>query len=157
MVILMKMVLDKPPKKIWSLNQLKVGDLFVGVPKGEFYENKKGNKFIRLGLDAGYSTCTIYFLVFDFPEQKLLNSKYHNSFELVKFYREVNNILVDENITQLHDINWQEIIDWLNRLKTLKIQVVSTNMNGFKNIKFISYTDESIYGFFGFEDNWRLK
>lgn len=145
-----KYVLDKPIKKIWNLNQLKIGECFIGIPKAEFYENKKKNKFVKLMLDAGYSRLHIYFLIFDFPVQKLLNKKYYNSFELVKFYRESNNIPVDDDITQLHDINWEEIIDWINSLRTLKIQVVSKNMNGFRNIRFISFTTHSLAGGVGF-------
>ena len=133
----MKMVLDKPVKILWNLQQLKIGQTLAGIPKAEYWENKKGNKFIRIGLDYGHATCTIYFLIFDFPQQKLLNSKFHNSFELVKFYREANGIPVDDNITQLHDINWSDIIDWLNSLLILKIQVVSKDMSGFKNIRFV--------------------
>jgi hypothetical protein len=152
-----KYVLDSPPKKIWNLNQLDIGKTFIGIPHAEYYKNTKGNQFIKLGLDAGYSTCQVFFLIFDYPEQKILNSKFHNSFELVKFYREANNIPVDENITQLHDINWQKIIDWLNSLQTLKIQVISKNINGFRNIRFVSYTDESLYDYFNFKANWRLK
>ena len=133
----MKFKLDKPPKKIWNINQLKVGDTLTGIPQAEFYENKKGNKFIKLGLDYGHAICRIFFLIFDFPDQKTLPSYIYNSFELVKFYRESNGILIDEDITMLHDINWQEIIDWLNQTEIIKIQVVSQNMNSFKNIKFI--------------------
>ena len=147
--------LDSPPKKIWSLNQLKVSETFVGIPAAEYYKNTKGNQFIRLGLDAGYSTCHIYLLIFEFPQQKLLNSKYHNSFELVRFYREVNGQGVDEGISQLHDINWQQIIDWLNNLHVLKIQVVSSSMNGFKNIQFVSYTDKRLYEYID-KSNWRI-
>lgn len=137
-------VLDHKPKCIWNLNQLKIGECFVGIPKAEYWENKKGNKFIRLGLDYGYSTCYIYFLIFDFPEQKILNSKFHNSFELVRFYRNVNGEGIDEGIITLHDINWSDIIDWLNQLQTLKIQVVSKNLNGFRNIRFVSFTNENL-------------
>ena len=147
--------LDDPPKKIWNLNQLKIGDCFVGIPRAEYYKNKKGNQFIRLMLDAGYSTLHIYFLVFDFPEQKILNSKFHNSFELVRFYREANNIPVDDNISQLHDIDWQKIIDWLNQLQTLKIKVVSKDMSGFKNIRFVSFTNERLYDNIE-KCNWRI-
>ena len=147
--------LDDPPRKIWNLNQLKIGECFVGIPRAEYYKNKKGNQFIRLMLDAGYSTLNIYLLIFDFPEQKILNMKFHNSFELVKFYREVNGIPVDEDITMVHDINWQDIIDWLNSLQTLKIQVVSKNMNGFQNIRFISFTRESLTDEVGFS-KWIL-
>ena len=133
----MRYVLDKAPKKIWSLNQLKIGETFTGVPTAEYYKNKKGNQFIKLGLDAGYSTCNIFFLLFDFPEQKVLKSYIYNSFELVKFYRESNNIPVDDEITQLHDIDWQEIIDFLNEKETIKIKCISKNINGFKNIVFL--------------------
>lgn len=143
------------PKKVYSLNQLNQWEFFIGIPSTEFHENKKKNKFIKLMLDAGYSTLHIYFLIFDFPEQKILNKKYYNSFELVKFYRETNNILVDDNIEQLHDINWEEIIDWINSLRTLKIQVVSKNMNGFRNIRFISYTRNSLSERVGFQ-RWIL-
>ena len=138
--------LDDPPKKIWNLNQLKIGDCFVGIPRAEYYKNKKG-QFIRLMLDAGYSTLHIYFLVFDFPEQKILNSKYNNSFQLVKFYREANGIPVDDDITQLHDISWSDIIDWLNSLLVLKICVVSKDMSGFKNIRFVIYSDSHLADF----------
>lgn len=130
-------VLDKPVKKIWSLNQLNVSETFVGVPTAEYYKNNKGNQFIKLMLDAGYSTLHLYFLIFDFPMQKILNKKFHNSFELVRFYREANGIPVDDNITQLHDINWQEIIDCLNQEEIMKINVVSKDMNGFKRIIFV--------------------
>lgn len=150
-----KYVLDKPIKKIWNLNQLNPREFFIGIPKAEIYENKKKNKFVKLMLDAGYSILHIYFLIFDFPEQKLLNSKYNNSFELVKFYRESNGILVDDDITQLHDINWEGIIDWVNSLRTLKIQVVSKNMNGFRNIRFIRYTNNSLAEEVGFQ-KWIL-
>lgn len=134
----MKFVLDKKPRNVWNLNQLHVGDFFTGIPHAEFYKNKKNNMFIHMMLDAGYSTCHIYFLIFEYPIQKVLKSYIQNSFELVRFYREANNIPVDDEITQLHDIDWQEIIDWMNDLHVLKIQVVSKNMKGFKNIKFIS-------------------
>lgn len=150
-----KYVLDKPVKKIWNLNQLKNGECFVGIPKTEYYKNRKGNQFVKLLLDAGYSTLNIYLLVFDYPEQKLLNSKFHNSFELVRFYREVNGIPVDDNITQLHDINWSDIIDWLNSLQVLKIQVVSKSMNGFNNIRFVSFTKERLYDNIE-KCNWRI-
>ena len=150
-----KYVLDKPVKKLWNLQQLKIGQTLAGIPKATYWENRKGNKFIKLGLDYGHATCTIYFLIFDFPEQKILNSKFHNSFELVRFYREANGIPVDEDITQLHDINWENIIDWLNSLQTLKIQVVSKSMNGFQNIKFIGYTDESLAKYVSFQE-WIL-
>ena len=152
---MVKYVLDKPVKKLWNLQQLKIGQTLAGIPKAEYWENRKGNKFIRLGLDYGHATCTIYFLIFDFPEQKLLNSKFHNSFELVRFYREANNIPVDDDITQLHDINWQDIIDWLNSLQVLKIQVVSKSMNGFNNIRFVSFTRERLYDNIE-KCNWRI-
>ena len=147
--------LDKPVRKIWNLNQLKISDCFVGIPHAEYYKNNKGNQFIRLMLDAGYSTLHIYFLVFDFPEQKILNSKYHNSFELVRFYRNVNGIPVDDDINQLHDINWQDIIDFLNSLQVLKIQVVSKSMNGFNNIRFVSFTHDKLTDEVGFS-KWIL-
>ena len=147
----MKMVLDKQPKNIWNLNQLGISDCFVGIPHAEYYKNKKNNQFIRLMLDAGYSTLHIYFLIFDWPEQKLLNSKFHNSFELVRFYREVAGEGIDEGINQVHDINWSDIIDWLNSLQILKIQVVSKSMNGFKNIKFVGMTDNNLSDFVGFD------
>ena len=152
---MVKYVLDKPVKKLWNLQQLKIGQTLAGIPKAEYWENRKGNKFIRLGLDYGHATCTIYFLIFDFPEQKILNSKFHNSFELVRFYREVNGIPVDDDITQLHDINWQDIIDWLNNLQVLKIQVVSKSMNGFNNIRFVSFTRERLYDNIE-KCNWRI-
>ena len=152
---MVKYVLDKPVKKLWNLQQLKIGQTLAGIPKAEYWENRKGNKFIRLGLDYGHATCTIYFLIFDFPEQKLLNSKFHNSFELVRFYREVNGIPVDDDITQLHDINWQDIIDWLNSLQVLKIQVVSKSMNGFNNIRFVSFTRDKLTEKVGFQ-KWIL-
>ena len=147
----MKMVLDKPVKKLWNLQQLKIGQTLAGIPKAEYWENRQANKFIKLGLDYGHATCTIYFLIFDFPEQKILNSKYHNSFELVRFYREANNIPVDGNINQLHDIDWQKIIDWLNSLQVLKIRVVSKSMNGFQNIKFVGMTDNNLAEFVDFD------
>ena len=150
-----KYVLDKPVKKIWNLNQLKIGEYFVGVPTAEYYKNRKGNQFIKLMLDAGYSTCSIFFLIFEYPEQKLLNSKFHNSFELVKFYREVNEGGIDEGISQVHDINWQMIIDWLNSLHLLKIKAVNTSMNGFRNIRFVSFTKESLYDNIE-KCNWRI-
>lgn len=143
--------LDEPHKKLWNLQQLKIGQTLVGIPKAEYWENRKGNKFIRLGLDYGHATCTIFFLVFDFPEQKILNSKFHNSFELVRFYREVNGEGIDEGITQLHDINWQNIIDWLNQLQTLKIKVISKSMNGFNNLRFEGFTDSNLSKFVGFD------
>ena len=152
---MVKYVLDKPVKKLWNLQQLKIGQTLAGIPKAEYWENRKGNKFIRLGLDYGHATCTIYFLIFDFPEQKILNSKFHNSFELVRFYREVNGIPVDDDINQLHDIDWQDIIDWLNSLQVLKIQVVSKSMNGFNNIRFVSFTRERLYDNIE-KCNWRI-
>lgn len=139
--------LDDPPRKIWNLNQLKIGDRFVGIPRAEYYKNKKGNQFIRLMLDAGYSTLNIYLLIFNFPEQKILNSKYHNSFELVRFYREVNSEGIDEGINQVHNINWEEIIEFLNSLLVLKIRVVSKDMSGFKNIKFLGYSNSNLADF----------
>lgn len=139
--------LDDPPKKIWNLNQLHINDCFVGIPLAEYYKNKKGNQFIRLMLDAGYSTLHIYFLVFDFPEQKILNQKYHNSFELVRFYREVNGEGIDEGIQQVHNINWEEILEFLNSLLVLKICVVSKDMSGFKNIRFVGYSDSHLADF----------
>ena len=150
-----KIKLDKPVRKIWNLNQLKIGECFVGISHAEYYKNKKGNQFIRLMFDAGYSTLHIYFLVFDFPEQKILNSKYHNSFELVRFYRNVAGEGIDEGITQLHDINWQTIIDWLNSLNTLKIKVTGQSMNGFKNIRFVGFTRNSLAEEVGFQ-KWIL-
>ena len=152
---MVKYVLDKPVKKLWNLQQLKIGQTLAGIPKAEYWENRKGNKFIRVGLDYGHATCTIYFLIFDFPEQKILNNKFHNSFELVRFYREVNGIPVDDDITQLHDINWQDIIDWLNSLQVLKIQVVSKSMNGFNNIRFVSFTRDKLTEKVGFQ-KWIL-
>ena len=152
---MVKYVLDKPVKQLWNLQQLKIGQTLAGIPKAEYWENRKGNKFIRVGLDYGHATCTIYFLIFDFPEQKILNSKFHNSFELVRFYREVNGIPVDDDITQLHDINWQDIIDWLNSLQVLKIQVVSKSMNGFNNIRFVSFTRDKLTEKVGFQ-KWIL-
>lgn len=150
-----KIKLDNSPKKIWNLNQLKIGQTLAGIPKAEYWENRKGNKFIRIGLDYGHATCTIYFLIFDFPEQKILNSKFHNSFELVRFYRNVNGIPVDDDITQLHDINWSDIIDFLNSLQVLKIQVVSKSMNSFNNIRFVSFTRERLYDNIE-KYNWRI-
>lgn len=150
-----KIKLDKPPKNIWNLNQLGISDSFVGIPHAECYKNKKGNQFIRLMLDAGYSTLHIFFLIFDFPEQKILNNKFHNSFELVRFYREVNGEGIDEGIQQVHDINWSDIIDWLNSLQVLKIQVVSKSMNGFKNIRFVGFTRNSLAEEVGFQ-KWIL-
>ena len=152
---MVKYVLDKPVKKLWNLQQLKIGQTLAGIPKAEYWENRKGNKFIRVGLDYGHATCTIYFLIFDFPEQKILNNKFHNSFELVRFYREVNGIPVDDDISQLHDIDWQDIIDWLNSLQVLKIQVVSKSMNGFNNIRFVSFTRDKLTEKVGFQ-KWIL-
>lgn len=149
-----KYVLDKPVKRLWNLQQLKIGQTLAGIPKAEYWENKKGNKFIRIGLDYGYATCTIYFLIFDYPEQKLLNSKFHNSFELVRFYREVTGEGIDEGITQLHDINWQDIIDWLNSLQILKIQVINKSMNGFNNLRFVGYSDSNLSEFVGFDNGF---
>lgn len=133
----MKLVLDKPVKKIWNLNQLKIGETFTGIPTAEYYKNKEGNQFIKLGLDAGYSTCHIFFLLFDFPIQKVLPSYINNSFELVKYYHESNGTPVDDEITQLHDIDWAQIIDFLNEKETIKIKCISKNINGFKNIIFL--------------------
>ena len=148
-------ILDKPVKKIWGLNQMKIGESICGVPKAYHYTNKKGNDFVLLKLDYGYAICNIYFLVFDFPEQKILNSKVHNSFELVCFYRNVNGIPVDDDITQLHDINWSDIIDWLNSLNVLKISVISKSMNGFNNIRFVSFTRDKLSEKVGFS-KWIL-
>jgi len=106
-------------------------------------------------LDAGYSTLNIYFLVFDFPEQNILNSKFHNSFELVRFYREVTGEGIDEGINQVHNINWQEIIDFLNSLQILKIQVLSKDMAGYRNIRFVSFTKERLYDNIE-KCNWRI-
>lgn len=131
-------VLDKPVKHIYNLNQLKVGDCLTGIPRAEYYKNKKGHQFIRIDLDYGYAVCKIYCLIFDFPEQKILNSKYHNSFQLVKYYRECNRIPVDPNISLLHDINWHKIIDWINQEQIMKIQVISKNIQGFRNIRFLN-------------------
>lgn len=147
----MKMVLDKPIKKLYNLQQLKIGQTLTGIPNAEYFENKKGNKFIRLGLDYGYAVCNIFLLIFSFPEQKILNNKFHNSFELVRFYRNVNGILVDDDINQLHDIDWSEIIDWLNSLNTLKIKVTGQSMNGFKNIRFVGFTRNSLAEEVGFD------
>lgn len=132
-----KFVIDKAPKKIWGLNQMKISETFTGIPTAEYYKNKKENQFIHLMLDAGYSTCHIYFLIFDFPLQKVLNKNIHNSFQLVKHYRQSHNIAIDNDITMFHDIDWREIIDWVNKEETMKIQVISKNMNGFQNIKFL--------------------
>lgn len=150
-----KYVLDKPVKKLWNLQQLRIGQTVAGIPKAEYWENRKGNKFIRVGLDYGHAICTIYFLIFDYPLQKILNSKFHNSFELVRFYREVNGEGIDEGINQVHDINWQEIIDWLNSLQVLKIQVVSKDMQGFRNLKFVGCTNHTLAQEVGF-DKWIL-
>lgn len=133
----MKMVLDKPVKRLWNLQQLRIGQTLAGIPKAKYWENRKGNKFIRLGLDYGHATCTIYFLIFDFPKQKILNSNFHNSFELVRFYRNVAGEGIDEGITQLHDIDWSQILDFLNEKETIKIKCISKNINGFKNIVFL--------------------
>ena len=151
----MKMVLDKPVKKLWNLQQLKIGQTLAGIPKAEYWENRKGNKFIKLGLDYGHATCTIYFLIFDYPLQKILNSKFHNSFELVCFYREVNGEGIDEGIQQVHNINWKEIVEFLNNLEVLKIQVVSKDMAGYKNIRFVSFTKERLYDNIE-KCNWRI-
>lgn len=148
-------ILDKPHKKIWGLNQMKIGETLCGVPQASYYKNKNSNEFVVIDLDYGYAVCKIFFLIFSFPEQKILNSKFHNSFELVRFYREANNIPVDDNISQLHDIDWQEIIDWLNQLQTLKIQVVSKSMNGFNNIRFVGCTNHTLAQEVGF-DKWIL-
>jgi len=150
-----KYVLDKQVKKIWGLNQMKIGETLCGVPKASYYKNKKSHEFVVIDLDYGYAVCKIFFLIFSFPEQKLLNSKFHNSFELVRFYREANNIPVDDNITQLHDINWSDIIDWLNKLQTIKIKVISKSMNGFNNLHFVGFTDSNLSDFVGF-DEWIL-
>ena len=143
--------LDKPAEKIWNLNQLKTGECFIGIPRAEYYKNKKNNQFIHLMLDAGYSTLHTYLLIFDFPEQKILNSKFHNSFELVRFYRGDNGIPVDDDISQLHDINWSDIIDWLNSLLILKIQVVSKDRSGFKNIRFVGYSNSNLDEYISFD------
>ena len=145
-----KYVLDRKPKKIWSLNQLRVGESIIGIPYAEHWKNKKGNDFVLLKLDYGHAICNIYFLIFSYPIQKLLHNNYVNSFELVRFYREANEIPVDDDITQLHDINWSDIIDWLNQLQTLKIKVISKNINGFRNIKFVGMTDNSLIDFVDF-------
>lgn len=150
-----KYVLDKPVKKLWNLQQLRIGQTLAGIPKAEYWENRKGNKFIRLSLDYGHATCTIFFLVFDFPEQKILNSKFNNSFELVRFYREVTGEGIDEGIQQVHNVNWADIIDWLNQLQTLKIQVISKSMNGFNNLRFVSFTKNSLTDEVGFS-KWIL-
>ena len=144
-------ILDKPVKKIWGLNQMKIGESICGIPIAYHYKNKNSHEFVVIDLDYGYAVCKIFFLIFDFPEQKILNSKYHNSFELVRFYREANNIPVDDNINQLHDIDWQKIIDWLNSLQVLKIRVVSKSMNGFQNIKFVGMTDNNLAEFVDFD------
>ena len=88
--------------------------------------------------------------MFDFPEQKILNQKYHNSFELVRFYREVTGEGIDEGIQQVHNINWEEIIEFLNSLLVVKIQVVSKDMSGFKNIKIVGYSDSQLVDYIGF-------
>ena len=144
-------ILDKPVKKIWGLNQMKIGESICGIPIAYHYKNKNSHEFVVIDLDYGYAVCKIFFLIFDFPEQKILNSKFHNSFELVRFYREANNIPVDDNISQLHDIDWQKIIDWLNQLQTLKIKVISKNIDGFRNIKFVGMTDNILSEFVGFD------
>ena len=136
-MIKIKYMLDKVPKKIWSLNQLKIGETFTGIPTAEYYKNKKKNQFIKLGLDAGYSTLHIYFLLFDFPTQKVLNKNFYNSFELVNYYRESNGIPVDGNINQLYNIDWLAVIGFLNQEPVIKIKAINQNMNGFKNIKFL--------------------
>lgn len=148
-------ILDKPHKKIWGLNQMKIGETVCGVPKAYHYKNKNSNEFVVIDLDYGYAVCKIFFLIFSFPNQKILNSKFHNSFELVRFYREANGIPVDDNISQLHDIDWQKIIDWLNQLQTLKIQVISKSMNGFNNLRFEGFTDTNLSEFVDF-DKWIL-
>lgn len=130
-------ILDKPVKKVWNLNGLQIGQTLSGIPTASHYINRKGNDFLLLKLDYGHAICNIYFLIFSFPEEKFLNKNIHNSFELVKYYRESNNIAIDEDITMFHDIDWQEIIDWVNKEETMKIQVINQNMNGFKNIKFL--------------------
>lgn len=148
-------ILDKPVKKIWGLNQMKIGESICGIPIAYHYKNKNSHEFVVIDLDYGYAVCKIFFLIFDFPEQKILNMKFHNSFELVKFYREVNGIPVDEDITMVHDINWQDIIDWLNSLQVLKIQVISKNMQGFRNLKFVGCTNHTLAQEVGF-DKWIL-
>ena len=142
---MVKYVLDKPVKKIYGLNQMKIGETLCGIPTASHYINKKGHHFLLLKLDYGHAICNIYFLIFDYPLQNILNSKYTNSFELVKFYRNVTGEGIDEGINQVHDINWSDIIDWLNSLQVLKIQVTSKNLNGFKNIRFVSFTKERLY------------
>ena len=151
----MKMVLDKPVKKIWGLNQMKIGESICGIPIAYHYKNKNSHEFVVIDLDYGYAVCKIFFLIFDFPEQKILNSKFHNSFELVRFYREVTGEGIDEGIQQVHDINWQDIIDFLNTLQTLKIQVVSKDMQGFQNLKFVGCTNHTLAQEVGF-DKWIL-
>lgn len=146
-----KIKLDKPVNKIWNLNQMKIGESLCGVPKASYYKNKNSNEFVVIDLDYGHAVCKIFLLIFSFPEQKILNSKFHNSFELVRFYREANNIPVDDNISQLHDINWQEIIDWLNQLQTIKIKVISKSMNGFNNLHFVGFTDSHLVDHVGFD------
>ena len=150
-----KYVLDKPVKKLYNLQQLKIGQTLVGIPKAEYWENRKGNKFIRIGLDYGHATCTIYFLIFDWPEQKILNSKFYNSFELVRFYRNVNGEGIDEGINQVHNINWEKIVEFLNSLQVLKIQVISKDMRGYKNIRFVSFTRDKLTEKVGFQ-KWIL-
>lgn len=132
-----RFILDKPIKKRWNLKELHIGETLIGIPTASYYKNKKGNEFIKLELDYGHARCQIFFLIFEFPLQKVLNKNIHNSFELVKYYRQSNNIPIDEDITMLHDIDWEEIIEFLNSLQVLKIQVISKNMNGFRNIKFL--------------------
>lgn len=148
-------ILDKPVKKIWGLNQMKIGESICGIPIAYHYKNKNSHEFVVIDLDYGYAVCKIFFLIFSFPTQNILNSKYHNSFELVRFYREVNGEGIDEGITQLHDINWQIIIDWLNSLNTLKIKVTGQSMNGFKNIRFVGFTRNSLAEEVGFQ-KWIL-
>ena len=150
-----KYVLDKQVKKIWGLNQMKIGETLCGVPKASYYKNKKSHEFVVIDLDYGYAVCKIFFLIFSFPEQKLLNSKFHNSFELVRFYREVTGEGIDEGINQVHNINWQEIIDFLNSLQILKIQVLSKDMAGYRNIRFVSFTKERLYDNIE-KCNWRI-
>ena len=144
-------ILDKPVKKIWGLNQMKIGESICGIPIAYHYKNKNSHEFVVIDLDYGYAVCKIFFLIFDFPEQKILNSKFHNSFELVRFYRNVAGEGIDEGIQQVHDINWSDIIDWLNQLQTLKIKVISKNIDGFRNIKFVGMTDNILSEFVGFD------
>lgn len=148
-------MLDKPVKRIWGLNQMKIGETLCGVPKAYHYKNKNSNEFVVIDLDYGHAICHIYFLVFDFPEQKILNSKFHNSFELVRFYREVNGEGIDEGIQQVHNINWKEIVEFLNNLEVLKIQVISKDTAGYKNIRFVSFTKERLYDNIE-KCNWRI-